>query len=84
MPRLNAAGRVIWFVHDARGDGGTYRPVARQGRIAFALAIGWVLLCGSGGMAGFVATLDWRCFVAMFVVCAIGLAFFARAVIRHS
>lgn len=81
--RVNKAGRPIWFA-PSRDGGGTYRPVTRRGRQAFALAILWLLACAIGGMAGFVLTLDGRWFAAMFVCGTIGLAAFAVMVIRHS
>lgn len=84
-PRRNTAGRAIWFVPHESGDGGgIYRPVAPEGRRAFALAAIWIVSCGTGGMVAFALTWEPWCFAGMSVAGAAGLALFARTVIRHS
>ena len=75
--------RHVWFARQADG-GGVYRPVTREGRIAFALAFGWVLLCGIGGMIAIAVTTNPWSVVGMLALGAIGLTIFARTVARHS
>jgi hypothetical protein len=82
-PRINKAGRRIWFSLSEDG-GGTYRPVTRAGWSAFLLAGLWLLVCAVGCMAALALTLDGRWIGAMFVLGAIGLSAFAAMVIRHS
>lgn len=81
MADLNKAGRPIWFRHV---EGGAYRPVTRAGVAAFVFGFGWLLVCGTLGMAAFAVTLDARWIVAMIAATALGLAAFVATVIRHA